>query len=166
MLFDIFVEGTGHVASVWCDDLERPGERVLEQLNSLIKNRAWRPDHVVPARPRETGQGNIFIKNLDKLIDNKALHDTFAAFGNVLSCKVVNGMLLNDKKSTSATTSRASSARSRRPSAIVQVDDEGKIKGFGFVNFEDHGDAAHAVEELHDSEHHGRKLFVARSEED
>jgi polyadenylate-binding protein len=25
---------------------------------------------------------------LDELIDNKALHDTFAAFGNVLSCKV------------------------------------------------------------------------------
>ena len=75
---------------------------------------------------RKTGQGNIFIKNLDETIDNKALHDTFAAFGNVLSCKVatdeqgrsrgygyvhyetaeaaetaikaVDGMLLNDKK--------------------------------------------------------------------
>ncbi len=100
---------------------------------------------------RKTGQGNIFIKNLDEGIDNKvrlfsslrkwtleiylfmviillhqALHDTFAAFGTVLSCKVatdehgnskgygfvhydsaeaadsaikaVNGMLLNDKK--------------------------------------------------------------------
>ena len=75
---------------------------------------------------RKTGSGNVFIKNLDAAIDNKALHDTFSAFGNILSCKVatdelgnskgfgfvhyetdhaaseaikhVNGMLLNDKK--------------------------------------------------------------------
>lgn len=121
------------------------GERALEQLNySLIKGRAWyvwtisvgsRQSNLSLSRImwsqrdpalRKTGQGNIFIKNLDDAIDNKALHDTFAAFGNVLSCKVatdehgrskgygfvhyetaesadtaikaVNGMLLNDKK--------------------------------------------------------------------
>ncbi|KAG1065620.1 hypothetical protein G6F42_026797 [Rhizopus arrhizus] len=163
---------------------------------------------------RKTGSGNVFIKNLDPSIDNKALHDTFSAFGNILSCKIaidengnskgygfvhyeteeaadnaikhVNGMLLNDKKvyvgrhvpkkerqakieqyrakftnvyvknlDESVKDDKLSEMFGKYgpiTSAIVQVDEEGNSKGFGFVNFENHEDAQKAVDALNETE--------------
>eukprot|EP00735_Rhodelphis_limneticus_P009107 TRINITY_DN2542_c0_g2::TRINITY_DN2542_c0_g2_i1::g.19266::m.19266 TRINITY_DN2542_c0_g2::TRINITY_DN2542_c0_g2_i1::g.19266 ORF type:complete len:611 (-),score=245.34,sp/P29341/PABP1_MOUSE/54.91/0.0,RRM_1/PF00076.17/5.4e-20,RRM_1/PF00076.17/1e-17,RRM_1/PF00076.17/1.2e-15,RRM_1/PF00076.17/3e-18,RRM_6/PF14259.1/2.2e-14,RRM_6/PF14259.1/1.3e-09,RRM_6/PF14259.1/6.2e-10,RRM_6/PF14259.1/8.8e-13,RRM_5/PF13893.1/7.4e-10,RRM_5/PF13893.1/1.4e-09,RRM_5/PF13893.1/2.8e-11,RRM_5/PF13893.1/2.2e-09,PABP/PF00658.13/7 len=103
-------------------------ERALDTLNfTAIKNKPIRImwSHRDPA-VRKSGDSNIFIKSLEKTIDNKALYDTFSCFGNILSCKVctdekgnskgygfvhfetreaaelaiekVNGMLMNEKK--------------------------------------------------------------------
>ena len=49
-------------------------------------------------------------------------------------------------------------------SALLALDEEGKSKGFGFVNFEYHDQAQKAVEALPDTEHRGRKLFVTRAQ--
>ncbi|CAD2216517.1 polyadenylate-binding protein [Angomonas deanei] len=39
---------------------------------------------------RYSGNGNVFVKNLDKDVDSKSLNDIFKKFGSVLSCKVMS----------------------------------------------------------------------------
>ncbi|KPA86638.1 putative polyadenylate-binding protein 1 [Leptomonas pyrrhocoris] len=38
---------------------------------------------------RYSGNGNIFVKNLETEVDSKSLHDLFTKFGAILSCKVM-----------------------------------------------------------------------------
>ncbi|KAI1848921.1 hypothetical protein JX265_001252 [Neoarthrinium moseri] len=204
------------------------GERALEELNyTQIKGRPCRImwSQRDPAL-RKTGSGNIFIKNLDAAIDNKALHDTFAAFGNILSCKVaqdesgnskgygfvhyetdeaaaaaikhVNGMLLNEKKvyvgphipkkdrqskfeemkanftnvyvKNIATEASDDDFRllfeqyGDVTSSSLARDQEGKSRGFGFVNFTTHEAAAKAVDELNGKDFQGQDLYVGRAQ--
>jgi len=47
-------------------------------------------------------------------------------------------------------------------SAVVSRDHEGKARGFGFVNYKEPEAAELAVQELHDTELNGKKLFVGR----
>lgn len=49
-------------------------------------------------------------------------------------------------------------------SAVIQLDDEGRSKGFGFVNFESHEQAQAAVDGIHDYDLKGKKLFVSRAQ--
>jgi polyadenylate-binding protein len=243
MLFELF-SSIGSVASIRvCRDAitkrslgyayvnynnTQDGERALEELNyTLIKGKPCRImwSQRDPAL-RKTGQGNVFIKNLDIAIDNKALHDTFAAFGNILSCKVaqdeygnsrgygfvhyetaeaaqnairhVNGMLLNEKKVfvghhipkkdrqskfdemkanftnvyvknidaevTDDEFSELFSKFGAITSATLTRDENGRGRGFGFVNFSEHKSAAEAVEKLHDSNFKGQNLYVSRAQ--
>ena len=49
-------------------------------------------------------------------------------------------------------------------SCALSIDEDGKSRGFGFVNYENHDDAQNAVNELHDIDFHSQKLFVARAQ--
>lgn len=244
MLFELF-SSIGQVASIRvCRDAvtrrslgyayvnynsSEDGEKALEELNyTVIKGKPCRImwSQRDPAL-RKTGQGNVFIKNLDTAIDNKALHDTFAAFGNILSCKVaqdeqgnskgygfvhyetaeaannaikhVNGMLLNEKKvyvghhipkkdrmskfeemkanytnvyvknvdleATEEEFRDLFEKYGQITSASLAIDNEtGKHRGFGFVNYVKHEDAARAVDELNDTDWKGQKLYVGRAQ--
>jgi len=44
---------------------------------------------------RRASNSNVYVANLDKNIDNKALHDTFSVFGDIRSCKVAADSLGN-----------------------------------------------------------------------
>ncbi|KAH7083236.1 hypothetical protein BKA63DRAFT_486623 [Paraphoma chrysanthemicola] len=243
MLFELF-SSIGQVASIRvCRDAitrrslgyayvnynsSEDGEKALEELNyTVIKGKPCRImwSQRDPAL-RKTGQGNVFIKNLDHAIDNKALHDTFAAFGNILSCKVaqdelgnskgygfvhyetaeaannaikhVNGMLLNEKKVFVGhhipKKERMSKFEEMKAnftniyvknidldvtdeefrdlfekhgditSASIARDDQGKSRGFGFVNYIRHEAAAVAVDTLNDTDFKGQKLYVGRAQ--
>merc|ERR1711892_690261 len=86
---------------------------------------------------RKSGQGNIFIKNLDKSIDNKQLYDTFSAFGNILSCKVcVN-----------------------KPETEFDLPES---KGYGFVHFETEEAATKAIEKVNGKLLKDKKVYVGR----
>lgn len=204
------------------------GKKAIEELNYAEIN--GRPCRIMWSErdpsARKKGSGNIFIKNLHPAIDNKALHETFSTFGEVLSCKValdengasrgfgfvhfkeesdardaieaVNGMLMNglevyvalhvpkkdriskleeakanftnvyvkniDPETTDEEFEQLFSKYGEIVSAALEKDSEGKLKGFGFVNFVNHTDAVKAVEELDGTEFKSQTLYVGRAQ--
>ena len=87
---------------------------------------------------RRSGFGNVFIKNLDKSIDNKSLYDTFSTFGNIISCKV-----------NMATFKVDLFPRVLIVSFFIQImADENGSKGYGFVHFETQEAAEKAIKSV------------------
>ncbi|EFA78260.1 RNA-binding region RNP-1 domain-containing protein [Heterostelium album PN500] len=174
-------------------------ERALDTLNySQIMGRPCRIMWSLrdPTK-RKSNVGNIFVKNLDKQVDNAMLFDTFSKFGNILSCKIeyekgvskgygyvhfetqessdraiqgVNGTMLCGKPITVeqfvskverfkeknehklfiknidelATVEQLQAELSRFgeiESCIIRLDNNGKSKGLGFVEFKSVEDA-------------------------
>lgn len=115
-------------------------DRVMENMNyTTIKGRMCRLmwSQRDPAF-RRSGQGNIFIRGLDKNIDSKDLHDSLSVWGNIISCKVVV-----DRQT-------------------------GESKGYGFVHFETKEGAQQAIKKLNGNLISGKKVtvgaFVKRDE--
>ncbi|KAF7496504.1 Polyadenylate-binding protein 1 [Sarcoptes scabiei] len=176
---------------------------------------------------RRSGVGNIFIKNLDKNVDNKTLFDTFSMFGNILSCKVsydekgvskgygfvhfdseetalraikvLNGNIIENKKvyvgkfisrkdreNKLGTRKRFTNVYVKNltdeydsdeklkklfepfgeiTSAVVNKDDAGVFKGFGFVCFNTPEQAEQAVNSLNGKDMgNGKQLYVGRAQ--
>ncbi|KAG6495374.1 hypothetical protein ZIOFF_043177 [Zingiber officinale] len=136
------------------------------------------------------GAANIFIKNLDKTIGNKELHEIFCSFGNILSCKVaidafgqskgygfvqfeqeeaaqnainrLNGMLVNDKL-VYEDLEFIFGKYGEITSAVVMTSEDGKSKCFGFVNFEMPDAAAQAVHELNGQKFDDKEWYVGKA---
>jgi len=200
-------------------------ERALDSMNfNPIRNRPCRImwSHRDPSL-RKSGTGNIFVKNLAKSIDNKALYDTFSIFGNILSCKValnskgeslgygfvhyesdeaaqnaiarVNGMVIASQKVQVAPFKSKKerggldkahytnlyvknlpedfskekldelfSKHGAITSSLLVTADDGKCRGFAFVNYGTAEEATAAVEALNNQEFSGKRLFVGRAQ--
>ena len=65
-------------------------ERALDTMNFDVMNN--KPIRIMWSQRdptvRRSGNGNIFIKNLDSHIDTKSIYDTISMFGSILSCKI------------------------------------------------------------------------------
>ncbi|XP_023638039.1 polyadenylate-binding protein 8 [Capsella rubella] len=169
------------------------------------------------------GVGNIFIKNLDKSIDHKALHNIFSGYGLIVRSKVasdasgqskgfgfvqynteesahkaiehMNGMVHNDTKVSVRPFSQRDCQSVKEifvnvvvkkipkcmtetelntifqkfgptTSCVIKINDQGKSKRFGYVNFVNPKDAARSVKALNGKKFgYYKKWYVAKSKE-
>merc|ERR1712137_398476 len=109
-------------------------ERALDLLNfEEINGRACRISKSNrDPRLRRSGVGNLFVKNIAKDIDHAGLHDVFATFGEIMSCKI----------------------------AIDRA--TGESKGYGFVHFSNPEDADTAIDNLNGKCLNDKQIYVGK----
>ncbi|KAH0787019.1 Polyadenylate-binding protein [Histomonas meleagridis] len=84
-------------------------------------------------RIRRRGLGKIIIKGLDPLIEVSQLHEAFANFGDIISCKIP-----------------------------TNINPQGQLvsRGYGIVQFRHEQDAQQAINDLQDATINGRQIRV------
>ncbi|KAL5975065.1 hypothetical protein ACLOJK_031741 [Asimina triloba] len=132
--------GYGYVNYITPEDATRAIEKLNHTpLNGQLIRIMWSERD---PGARKNGIGNLFVKNLNESINNVKLHDMFAKFGKILSCKVV-------------------------------MSQDGKSKGYGFVQFQSDESANAAIENANGSVVEGKQIcnqhmslshFVRKSE--
>lgn len=117
-------------------------ETAISALNGmLLNNRQVFVGLHVSRKERETKMEeqramftNIYVKNVDASVTDEKFTEMFSAFGPVISCR------------------------------LSRDETTGASKEFGFVNYENHQDAARAVEEMNNKEVEGKPLYVGRAQ--
>ncbi|KAI0503936.1 hypothetical protein KFK09_014882 [Dendrobium nobile] len=120
--------GYGYVNYISCQD----AINAIEKLNHTVL--CGKPIRVMKSHHdpylRNSGIGNVFVKNICRSIDSVKLKEMFLKFGTILSCKVAT--------------------------------EDGKSKGFGFVQFDSQDSANMAIENLNGIIVGGKQIYVGK----
>lgn len=88
-------------------------------------------------------QGKLFIKNLDPNIEVSQLHDAFASFGEILTCKIPTEIQMVPK-----------------PGAPGELEKKYISRGHGYVQFRNQEDAKQAMTDLKGASINGRQIEI------
>ncbi|KAK8976334.1 hypothetical protein V6N11_074209 [Hibiscus sabdariffa] len=160
-LYDFPGLDNGLLPRLWIRQLQQPPDaaRVLDLLNFTPLNN--KPIRIMYSQCdpslRKSGTANIFIKNMDKSIDHKALYDTFSSFGNIHSCKIsTDDDTIDDEKLKEFFFEFGNIT-----SCKVMCDPSGISRGSGFVAFSTLEEASRALAEMNHKLDVGKPLYVA-----